>query len=99
MSEAIAGIPAAPPAPVRDAAAVIVFRRTASGLEVFWLRRGAHLSFAAGFYAFPGGAVDQADADVSVDGAQGLDAALHAAAVRELFEEAGVLCVLGGEKL
>jgi endoribonuclease LACTB2 len=99
VSEAIAGIPAVPPAPVRDAAAVIMFRRTASGLEVFWLRRGAHLSFAAGFYAFPGGAVDEADADVKVNGAQGLDAALHAAAVRELFEETGVLCAQGGERL
>jgi len=99
VSEAIAGIPAVPPAPVRDAAAVIMFRRAASGLEVFWLRRGAHLSFAAGFYAFPGGAVDEADADVSVNGAQGLDAALHAAAVRELFEETGVLCAQGSERL
>ncbi len=100
MSEAIAGIPAAPPpARARDAAAVILFRRAASGLEVFWLRRGARLSFAAGFYAFPGGALDPDDAGVPVEGAEGLDAALRAAAVRELFEETGVLCAEGAERL
>lgn len=99
MSEAIAGIPAAPAAPVRDAAAVIMYRRSSSGLEVFWLRRGAHLSFAAGFYAFPGGAVDEADSQVGVEGTRGLHASLHAAAVRELFEETGVLCAEGAERL
>ncbi len=99
MSEAIAGIPAAPPARVRSAAAVIMFRRTSSGVQVFWLRRGAHLSFAAGFYAFPGGAMDESDAAVPVDGAQGSDAALRVAAVRELFEETGVLCADGAQSL
>jgi glyoxylase-like metal-dependent hydrolase (beta-lactamase superfamily II)/8-oxo-dGTP pyrophosphatase MutT (NUDIX family) len=100
VSEAIAGIPAAPPpARARDAAAVIMFRRATSGLQIFWLRRGARLSFAAGFYAFPGGALDPDDASVPVEGAEGLDAALRAAAVRELFEETGVLCAEGAEKL
>lgn len=100
MSEAIAGIPAAPPpARPRDAAAVIMFRRAAAGLEIFWLRRGARLSFAAGFYAFPGGALDPDDATVPVEGAEGLDATLRVAAARELFEETGVLCADGAERL
>jgi ribonuclease/clavin/mitogillin len=100
VSEAIAGIPPAPPpARTRDAAAVIMFRREGSAVQVFWLRRGAHLSFAAGFYAFPGGAVDPDDASIAVEGAEGLDAALRAAAVRELFEETGILCADGSERL
>ncbi len=100
MSEAIPGIPPAePPARTRDAAAVIMFRRTESGVQAFWLRRGAHLSVAAGFHAFPGGAVDPDDANVAVEGAEGLDAALRAAAARELFEETGVLCAENAEEL
>jgi len=100
VSEAIAGIPPAPPpARAREAAAVVMIRRTTSGVQVFWLRRGAHLSFAAGFYAFPGGAVDPDDAKVVVEGADGPAAALRAAAVRELFEETGVLCAESADKL
>jgi glyoxylase-like metal-dependent hydrolase (beta-lactamase superfamily II)/8-oxo-dGTP pyrophosphatase MutT (NUDIX family) len=76
-----------------------MFRRAESGVQVFWLRRGAHLSFAAGFYAFPGGAVDRDDANVPVDGSEGPATALRAAAARELFEETGVLCAEGTEKL
>jgi glyoxylase-like metal-dependent hydrolase (beta-lactamase superfamily II)/8-oxo-dGTP pyrophosphatase MutT (NUDIX family) len=76
-----------------------MLRRTASGAQVFWLRRGAQLSFAAGFYAFPGGAVDPDDANVPVQGAEGLDAVRRVAAARELFEETGVLCAEGAERL
>ena len=65
MSEAIAGLPPPPPGkPPRDASAVITFRRSATGVEVFWLEREQRLSFAGGFYAFPGGKVDAADAKV-----------------------------------
>lgn len=102
MSENLPGLPPPPPpARPRDAAAVILFRpaRGKPGVEVFWLRRGAHLSFAADFYAFPGGRVDAVDSQVKVDGAEGLDAALISAAARELLEETGVLLARGGEKL
>jgi len=68
-------------------------------VEVFWVRRGAQLSFAAGFYAFPGGAVDPADSAIPVAGAQGADAAFRVAAARELFEETGVLRAEGADKL
>jgi 8-oxo-dGTP pyrophosphatase MutT (NUDIX family) len=76
------------------------------GLEVFVLRRTASAAFAAGSYVFPGGRVDEADGAAAIedfcvgldDGAAsaalGLDRgglAYWVAAVRECFEEAGVL--------
>ncbi len=99
MSEALPGMPPASEPTPRDAAAVVMFRRAEGGLEVFWVRRGARLSFAPGFYAFPGGAVDPGDAAIPVEGAQGFDAALRVAAARELFEETGVLRAEGAQKL
>jgi endoribonuclease LACTB2 len=96
MSEALPGMPEAPPpVPPRDAAVVVLVRPSESGREVFWLRRETTLSFAAGFYAFPGGRVDASDIEVGVVGAEGEDARLRAAAARELFEEAGVLRARG----
>lgn len=100
MSEALPGMPAAPePRRPRDAAAVVMFRRERGSIEVFWLRRGAQLSFAADFYAFPGGALDPEDAAIEVVGARGSEASMRAAAVRELFEETGVLAAEGAERL
>jgi len=75
------------------------------GIEAFLLRRTAELEFAPGAYVFPGGSVDAPDADPSVgwagpgpgDFAALLDVppdrarALVCAAVRETFEESGVL--------
>jgi endoribonuclease LACTB2 len=96
MSEAMPGMPEPPPPPApRDAAVAVLVRPGAAGVEVFWLRREATLSFAAGFYAFPGGRVDAADAAVPVAGVQGEQATLRAAAARELFEETGVLRARG----
>lgn len=96
MSEALEGMPEAPaPGPPRDAAVVVLVRPSERGPEVFWLRRETTLSFAAGFYAFPGGRVDEADASVEVVGAVGEEATLRAAAARELFEETGVLRARG----
>ncbi len=105
MSEALPGIPRPEGvAKTKDASAVVMFRRVPpkdgdAGVELFWLRRGAQLSFAGGFYAFPGGKVDPQDAQLPVEGAQGLDAALRVAAARELLEETGVLIAQGAEKL
>ncbi|MBL8921979.1 MAG: MBL fold metallo-hydrolase [Myxococcaceae bacterium] len=96
MSEAIAGLPPPPPGkPPRDASAVIVWRRTWRGVEVFWLEREQRLSFAGGFFAFPGGKVDAADDLVPVRGASGDAAKLVATAARELFEETGLLVARG----
>ena len=74
---------------------MILFRRPASGLQVFWVRRGSGLSFAGGFHAFPGGKLDPDDGRVPVEGFGGEAAALRATAARELLEEAGVLLVQG----
>lgn len=74
--------------PVRPAATVMLLRDAdtgseSGGLEVFMLRRTNNAAFAGGMYVFPGGRVDDADGEG--------DAAFAMAAVRECFEEAGVL--------
>jgi 8-oxo-dGTP pyrophosphatase MutT (NUDIX family) len=99
-----ARLPLRPPLPVRDAATVMLVRDGARGVEVFVFRRVATMAFAAGMYVFPGGAVEPADAaDLPWSGpsveqvaavlgeAPALARALVAAAVRETFEECGVL--------
>jgi 8-oxo-dGTP pyrophosphatase MutT (NUDIX family) len=76
-----------------------------AGVEVLMLRRVAAMKFAPGAYVFPGGSVDQADSDPEIGwhgphpaefGARlGAPAemarALVCAAVRETFEESGLL--------
>jgi 8-oxo-dGTP pyrophosphatase MutT (NUDIX family) len=99
-----------PPATPRDAATVMLLRSDApGGLEVYMLRRKPSMAFAPGAMVFPGGSVDPRDADEQVawtgpDAAQWgrifdappeLARALVCAAVRETFEESGVL--LAGE--
>ncbi|HEU5156015.1 MAG TPA: NUDIX hydrolase [Streptosporangiaceae bacterium] len=90
----------------KDAATVVVLRdHPEHGLQVFMLRRVASMAFAPGAYVFPGGSVDPRDADRTI-GWAGPDAAawgaafgadetlageLVCAAVRETFEECGVL--------
>jgi ribonuclease/clavin/mitogillin len=64
---------------------------------VFWVLRGANVGFASGFRAFPGGRLDPDDARVPVPGRSGELAALTACAVREVFEETGVLLARGPE--
>ncbi|MFC6086732.1 NUDIX hydrolase [Sphaerisporangium aureirubrum] len=75
------------------------------GVEVYMIRRKASMAFAAGAYVFPGGSVDPRDADHAVAwagpapeawaGLLGADVVtargLVCAAVRETFEESGVL--------
>lgn len=92
--------------PVRPAATVMLVRDADDGLEVFMLRRTLQAAFAGGMYVFPGGRVDLADhADELEDVCDGLDderasrllqierggLAYWVAAIRECFEEAGVL--------
>jgi 8-oxo-dGTP pyrophosphatase MutT (NUDIX family) len=97
------------PAVPREAATVMLVRPASAGLEVYMLRRQASMAFAPGAYVFPGGSVDARDADEEVswtgpDAAEwgrifaappSLARALVCAAVRETFEESGVL--LAGE--
>ncbi|GAB2666181.1 NUDIX hydrolase [Kribbella swartbergensis] len=93
------------PAEPRPASTVILLRDTAAGPEVYLLRRQRTMAFAAGMSVFPGGRVDATDATVadSWSGPSpawfadrlGCDeptaSAYVAAAVRETFEESGVL--------
>lgn len=93
------------PATPRRAATVVLLRQRPDGPEAYLLRRHAGMKFAAGMYAFPGGAVDPRDADHEVAwagpdpdawakrfGTSPAEArAIVAAAVRETFEESGVL--------
>lgn len=93
------------PAVPRDAATVILLRQAASGAEAFLLRRTAELEFAPGACVFPGGSVDASDGDQTIgwagpapaDFGRLLDVppdharTLVCAAVRETFEESGVL--------
>jgi len=98
MSQLLEGIvlpPPAPPVAPRPASAVVLWRDGPRGRELFWVRRGAPLRFAGGFFAFPGGKIDREDARVPVRGVEGPAAAQVAAAARELFEEAGVLVARG----
>ena len=87
-----------PPAAPRPAATVVLLRPDGPGFSVYLLRRRASMTF-GGVYAFPGGGVDPGDTPQTVrpDWAQRLGVPVTAAravvgaAVRELFEEAGVL--------
>jgi 8-oxo-dGTP pyrophosphatase MutT (NUDIX family) len=94
------------PAAPRHAATVVLTRDSSAGPEVYLLRRKASLEFAAGAFVFPGGSVDPRDEDIADDAWVGppprhwarlltsdepLARALVCAAVRETFEESGVL--------
>lgn len=78
------------PAPAVAAATVLLLRDGADGFETFMIRRLAAMSFAAGRHVFPGGTVDASDKDCP-----GIDEPLKAAAIRETFEEAGLLLADG----
>ena len=97
MSEAIDELAfTLPPAPVRDAAVVILVRERDGQRELFWVRRGEDLAFSGGFHAFPGGGLDPGDVSLPVAGAPPGDEAFRGAALRELFEETGVLLAAAG---
>jgi 8-oxo-dGTP pyrophosphatase MutT (NUDIX family) len=89
----------------RHAATVVLLRDGDAGVEAYLLRRLGSMAFAGGMYVFPGGSVDprDGDADIAWEGPpasewasvlsadERLARALVAAAVRETFEESGVL--------
>jgi 8-oxo-dGTP pyrophosphatase MutT (NUDIX family) len=82
-----------PPIPARPAATVLLLRNGARGLEVFMVTRHLKSSFMAGALVFPGGAVDPADSDPEMLAAltRPADLDFRIAAIRETFEEAGIL--------
>jgi recombination protein RecT len=86
------------PAATRAAATILLMRDSDGGPEVLMTRRSPTASFAPGAYVFPGGTVDSPDASpaaraVSRARADQDDTQLTfaTAAVREAFEELGVL--------
>ncbi|WP_419551476.1 NUDIX hydrolase [Candidatus Poriferisodalis sp.] len=99
--------------PLRQAATVVLVRDGTDGLEVFMPRRNPRSEFVPGQFVFPGGAVDVEDRDdpglesvcFGLDNATasamiGVDhggLAFWVAAVRECFEEAGVLLARNGK--
>ncbi len=90
---------------LRDAATVLLVRRAPAGPSVLMGMRGAGAAFMPSKYVFPGGAVDPGDASVPLaaplaatcaarlaqGAAAGLAPALAVAAVRELWEETGLM--------
>ncbi len=104
------------PSVPRPSAAVVLWRRSGTGIEVYWVRRSESLEFMGGWHAFPGGGLASEDEALVVRGESGRPAdgeaasdpwggtegeaeqgrpnripGLLAAALRELFEETGVL--------
>jgi glyoxylase-like metal-dependent hydrolase (beta-lactamase superfamily II)/8-oxo-dGTP pyrophosphatase MutT (NUDIX family) len=81
----------------RESAAVVLVRPGARGLEVFWVERSERVAVMPGFRAFPGGKAEPGDADCPLDGAApGEEHVRRACAIREAFEELGVLVGLEG---
>lgn len=95
-----------PPVTPRPAATITIVRDLAEGFEVLMMQRNLNSGFMAGAYVFPGGAVDEEDRDArlyalcsGIDDAEasrklGVERdglAYWVGAIRECFEEAGLL--------
>ncbi|WP_432210401.1 MBL fold metallo-hydrolase [Marinobacter alkaliphilus] len=89
---------------IRPAATLVLTRDTENGIEVLLLQRTWEAIFLPGYYVFPGGAVNEQESeaqrhvvgveDADISQTMSLDAGgadFMLAAVRECFEEAGVL--------
>lgn len=96
------------PPSLRDATTVILLRERET-LETYLMRRASTMAFAAGMHVFPGGRVDEVDlapdlpwVNRTIDGARmtasiALSRGLIVCAVRELFEETGVLLAVDAD--
>ena len=93
--------PAMTDIPIKDAATIILVRDPQSEPRVLMGQRGERAAFMPNKFVFPGGAMDTGDSGVSIKqplnnecshrlGA-GLANGLTAAAIRELWEEAGLI--------
>jgi 8-oxo-dGTP pyrophosphatase MutT (NUDIX family) len=95
----------------RHASTVVLLRDRPDGMQSYLLRRTRTMAFAAGMYVFPGGSVDPRDETLSdqawagpppaawarlLSADEALTKALVCAAVRETFEESGVLLAGSG---
>src|SRR5246127_460433 len=84
----------------RDASTILLLRDSkAEEIEVFMMVRHYEIDFNSGALVFPGGSVDKNDQEVLergelYAGGEGLDASalsFRIAAIRETFEESGIL--------
>ena len=87
--------PVATPVP---SATILIVRDGAKGMEVFMVKRHHQIDFVAGALVFPGGKAAKGDYDAGLSAfTQGVEdwsvemRALGAAAIREAFEESGIL--------
>ena len=94
------------------AASILMLRDRDHGLETFMVVRHHQIDFASGALVFPGGRIDAQDREVrdyceGVDGADDTSLAFRVGAIREAFEESGILLarpkgqteLVGGERL
>lgn len=93
------------PAACRDASTVVIVNEDSGDTEILMMKRPGTMKFAAGAYVFPGGRVDEADSDprigwhgtspeefgAKLGASPGAARALVVAAVRETYEESGIL--------
>jgi 8-oxo-dGTP pyrophosphatase MutT (NUDIX family) len=109
------GVPLSKPVqPIKPAATIILVREAAESYEIFMLKRTSKASFASGMFVFPGGRVDGDDHlhkyDAHRTGPSDAQAAqvtalgdewrgYWSAAIRETFEEAGLLLAYRDGKL
>lgn len=87
-----------PPVRIVPAATILLVRDGAAAVEVFMVKRHHQIDFASGALVFPGGKLAPGDSDprlrALIDGADAFnddELALAACAIREAFEESGIL--------
>src|SRR4051795_12395366 len=101
MADIVAPRPASTILLLRDAKTAAVDGKSRDEVEVFMMVRHYEIDFNSGALVFPGGSVDNDDRETIANpelyaGAEGLDAAavsFRIAAIRETFEESGILLV------
>lgn len=84
-------------APAKPASSILLVRDGMGGLEVLMIERAKTMKFAPGAFVFPGGKVDPSDMrnwrwqGITTGRGAMRDYSFRVAALRELFEEAGIL--------
>lgn len=111
MNEPAGALDAPSPVRPRHAASLVIYRVGRGGPEVVMGRRSARARFKPGVYVFPGGMLERADhrvrpasglpgdivSRIAVAGSQQRANALALAAIRETFEESGLVVGVPGD--